>query len=161
MSQQLCRNGPQCRKYQEGTCNFNHDFSSLASNGLNVQKKSLNVESPSFTPNFTPKTAAAQPARLGISPKAAAAATFTPRGSGSVTPAGMSHSKESSGELFSQQPFQPSQQFSEFVPGQSFLPQQQAPLEQPQTLPSAINPYSDPFLSSQALQQSIGGLDGS
>ena len=44
---------------------------------------------------------------------------------GSVTPAGMSHSKESSGELFPQQPFQPSQQFSEFVPGQSFLPQQQ------------------------------------
>ncbi|KAI6916209.1 hypothetical protein KC341_g19115, partial [Hortaea werneckii] len=70
MSQQLCRNGPQCRKFQEGTCNFNHDFSSIASNGLNVQKKSLNVESPSFTPNFTPKTAAAQPARLGISPKA-------------------------------------------------------------------------------------------
>ncbi|KAI7282375.1 PAB-dependent poly(A)-specific ribonuclease subunit pan3 [Hortaea werneckii] len=161
MSQQLCRNGPQCRKYQEGTCNFNHDFSSLASNGLNVQKKSLNVESPSFTPNFTPKTVAAQPARLGISPKAAAAATFTPRGSGSVTPAGMSHSKESSGEIFPQQQFQPSQQFSEFVPGQSFLPQQQAPLEQPQALPSAINPYSDPFLSSQALQQSIGGLDGS
>lgn len=44
---------------------------------------------------------------------------------GSVTPAGMSHSKESSGEIFPQQPFQPSQQFSEFVPGQSFLPQQQ------------------------------------
>lgn len=46
-------------------------------------KKSLNVESPSFTPNFTPKTAAAQPAKIGISPKAVAAATFTPRGSGS------------------------------------------------------------------------------
>ena len=44
---------------------------------------------------------------------------------GSVTPAGMSHSKESSGEIFPQQPFQPSQQFSEFVPGQSFLPQHQ------------------------------------
>lgn len=44
---------------------------------------------------------------------------------GSVTPAGMSHSKESSGEIFPQQQFQPSQQFSEFVPGQSFLPQQQ------------------------------------
>lgn len=35
MNTQLCRNGPQCRKFQEGTCNFNHDFSSLVSNGLN------------------------------------------------------------------------------------------------------------------------------
>lgn len=36
MSTQLCRNGPHCRKYQEGTCNYKHDFSSLAGNGLNV-----------------------------------------------------------------------------------------------------------------------------
>ncbi|TKA23804.1 hypothetical protein B0A50_07086 [Salinomyces thailandicus] len=161
MSQQLCRNGPQCRKYQEGTCNFNHDFSLMASNGLGNSKKSLNVDSPSFTPAFTPKTAAAQPVRLGISPKAAAAATFTPRGSGTVTPAGIGHSKEPSGEFFPQQTLQTPQQFNEFVPGQHFLPQQQTPTEQPQTLQTPIHPYNDAFLSQQTLQQSISGLDGS
>ncbi len=53
MSNVLCRNGPQCRKVQEGpafptmsqdsaclqfvgTCNFNHDFSSVPANGLGV-----------------------------------------------------------------------------------------------------------------------------
>ena len=54
MSNVLCRNGPQCRKFQEGrtmsppskassedlqlagTCNYNHDFSSMPSNGLSV-----------------------------------------------------------------------------------------------------------------------------
>ncbi|KAF2726055.1 hypothetical protein K431DRAFT_214020 [Polychaeton citri CBS 116435] len=91
----LCRNGPNCRKRQEGTCNYSHDHGQLrASNGLTVPKtaKSLNVESPSFTP----KTTAAQPAQpqtqkaLGISPKAAAAATFTPRGSGSQIDAQLS-----------------------------------------------------------------------
>lgn len=41
-------------------------------------KRSLNVDSPAFTP--TPKIV--QPAKVGISPKAVAAATFTPRGSG-------------------------------------------------------------------------------
>lgn len=52
MSTVLCRNGPQCRKFQEGqvqascvnhstglqltgTCNYNHDFSGIAANGLN------------------------------------------------------------------------------------------------------------------------------
>ena len=45
-------------------------------------KKSLNVESPSFTPTFTPQSGNAQPAKMGISPKAATAAAFTPRGSG-------------------------------------------------------------------------------
>lgn len=42
-------------------------------------KKFLTVESPAFTP----KAASAQPVKnMVISPKAAAAATFTPRGSG-------------------------------------------------------------------------------
>lgn len=106
-------------------------------------KKSFNVESPSFTP----KTFAAQPAQptrsAGISPKAAAAATFTPRGSGtpkssrkgqgqkalqssplsgSVTPATVSHTKMPSTEFVPQQSFQPS--FQEFVP-QTFVSQQQ------------------------------------
>ncbi|KAK5705886.1 PAB-dependent poly(A)-specific ribonuclease subunit 3 [Elasticomyces elasticus] len=41
MSSQLCRNGPQCRKYQEGTCHYNHDFGSMQqqqqqNNGLTV-----------------------------------------------------------------------------------------------------------------------------
>lgn len=79
-----------------GTCSYNHDFgNSMALNGLNnasvysvsrqiamlnngSSKKSLNVDSPAFTP----KTSNAQLAKIGISPKAAAAATFTPRGSG-------------------------------------------------------------------------------
>lgn len=101
-------------------------------------KKSFNVESPSFTP----KTLAAQPAlpqkNLGISPKAAAAATFTPRGSGTqkpgrkerraapqgsqlegtVTPASTSHSKAPSNEFVPQQSFQSG--FQEFVP-QNFV----------------------------------------
>ena len=45
-------------------------------------KKSLNVESPAFTPNFTANTANVPSKRMGLSPRAAAAATFTPRGSG-------------------------------------------------------------------------------
>ncbi|KAK5132366.1 hypothetical protein LTR08_009137 [Meristemomyces frigidus] len=134
MSQQLCRNGPH-------------------------PKRTLNVESPAFTPIFTPKTTHAQPVKLGISPKAAAAATFTPRGSGPGTPAAVSHSKASSGEFFPQQAFQVSQQFSEFVPGQSFMPHQTEPAS---SLQSPTIPYaSDPFLSQQGLPQSISALDGS
>jgi PAB-dependent poly(A)-specific ribonuclease subunit 3 len=106
---------------------------------LHSPKKSFNVESPSFTP----KTLAAQPAivqqkNMGISPKAAAAAAFTPRGSGTqkpgrkerraapqgsqlegtVTPASISHSKAPSNEFIPQQGFQTS--FPEFVP-QNFV----------------------------------------
>lgn len=52
MSNVLCRNGPQCRKFQEGdspikgfagyvltaagTCSYNHDFSGMGANGLGV-----------------------------------------------------------------------------------------------------------------------------
>ena len=141
-----------------GTCNYNHDFgNSMALNGLNnasvypfshqtamlnngSSKKSLNVDSPAFTP----KTSNAQLAKIGISPKAAAAATFTPRGSGmplhrpprdvltdvylgSVTPAANAHSKDHSGDFSPPQIFQPAQQtFQEFFPGQSFLGSQQS-----------------------------------
>lgn len=144
------------RSHLLGTCHYNHDFGSVAPNGLNASvsfgvlssehtklnlsssnKRSLNVDSPAFTP--TPKNATTLPAKIGISPKAAAAATFTPRGSGkiplpsygsysdrgggegSVTPATNSHSKEPSGDFIPQQAFQAAQQFQEFVPGQSFL----------------------------------------
>ncbi|KAK3679109.1 PAB-dependent poly(A)-specific ribonuclease subunit 3 [Vermiconidia calcicola] len=150
----LCRNGPQCRKFQEGTCNYNHDFSALTANGLNAQKKTLNVESPAFTPAFTPKGMSAQPAKMGISPKAAAAAAFTPRGSGSVTPARNSHSKEPSAEFVPQQVLQAPQQFTEFVPGQSFVPQQQMDVQT--SIQTPINAFNDPFLS----QAGITGLDG-
>jgi len=109
----------------------------------NSPKKSFNVESPSFTP----KTLAAQPAvtqakNIGISPKAAAAATFTPRGSGTqktgrkerraapqgsqlegtVTPASASHSKAPSNEFVPQQSFQNT--FQEFVPQNFVSPSQ-------------------------------------
>ncbi|WPH03530.1 PAB-dependent poly(A)-specific ribonuclease subunit pan3 [Acrodontium crateriforme] len=154
MNHTLCRNGPQCRKYQEGTCNYNHDFGSMAPNGGGTfAKKSLNVDSPSFTP----KSPNAVPAKvIGISPKAAAAATFTPRGSGAATPATKSHSKEPSAE-FIPQAFQTTTQFNEFVPGQSFLPQQ---IDPQSALGTPLNQYSDPFLAQQALQQTIAGLDG-
>ncbi|KAK5726803.1 PAB-dependent poly(A)-specific ribonuclease subunit 3 [Elasticomyces elasticus] len=174
MSSQLCRNGPQCRKYQEGTCHYNHDFGSMQqqqqqNNGLTVPKKSLNVESPSFTPNFTPKPANALPAMvkgIALSPKSAGAAAFTPKGS--VTPAAsmVGHSKQASEDFMPQHFFQPQQQqqqqFSEFVPGQSFVPQQQMD-SPPQNLHPQINPYADPFMSPQghmSHHQSIPSLDG-
>lgn len=82
---------------------------------------------------------------MGISPKAAAAATFTPRGSGTqkpgrkerrvapqgsqvegtVTPASASHSKAPSNEFVPQQNFQNT--FQEFVP-QNFVSAQQVGL---------------------------------
>lgn len=58
--------------------------SSLAKDVLlssDSSKRSLNVESPAFTP----KIGHAQPVKIGISPKAVAAATFTPRGSGKMS----------------------------------------------------------------------------
>ncbi|KAK3109848.1 PAB-dependent poly(A)-specific ribonuclease subunit 3, partial [Teratosphaeriaceae sp. CCFEE 6253] len=160
MSGQLCRNGPQCRKYQEGTCHYSHDFGSMQGTGLTVPKKSLNVESPSFTPNFTPNPAKALPVKsLGLSPKAAGAAAFTPRGSGTVTPAGITHSKHASEEFVPQHVFQPQQQFNEFVPGQNFIPQQQ--IDSPPQMQPQINPYGDPFMSPQSLHQVMPRLDGS
>ncbi|SMR46082.1 unnamed protein product [Zymoseptoria tritici ST99CH_3D1] len=148
----LCRNGPQCRKFQEGTCHYNHDFTSMPPNGLSALKKSLNVESPAFTP----KSPNVQPAKTVLmSPKAAIAATFTPRGSGTVTPAPYSHSKEPSNEFVPSQGLQPAAQFQEFVPGQSFLA---SPQLEPESvaIQQQINPYSDPFLA----QQGLSGLDG-
>lgn len=101
-------------------------------------QRALNVQSPAFTPTL----AHAKPVKqMGISPKAVAAAAFTPRGSGkrssrpghhrrgssltgSVTPAAPLHSKQLSEEFIPQQPFQQIQQISEFVPGPDFVPGQ-------------------------------------
>ncbi len=60
MSNILCRNGPQCRKFAEGqiiklaassvhrsclagTCSYNHDFSGISANGLNVFVSGLQI----------------------------------------------------------------------------------------------------------------------
>ncbi|KAF2485613.1 hypothetical protein BDY17DRAFT_108439 [Neohortaea acidophila] len=138
-----------------GTCNFNHDFSAVPSNGLGLPKKALNIDSPAFTPTFSPTIPSVQLSKLGISPKAASAAVFTPKGSGAVTPATKSHSKESSGEFIPQQTFQPTPQFNEFVPGQSFIQQQQTQLD-PQVLQTHLDAYNDPFLT----QSGMANLDG-
>ncbi|KAK0854701.1 PAB-dependent poly(A)-specific ribonuclease subunit 3 [Friedmanniomyces endolithicus] len=143
----------------------------------------LNVESPSFTPNFTPKPANALPVKgIALSPRAAGAPAFTPRGSGT-----WSHKDEIrkmlmllSEEFVPQQIFPPQQQFSEFVPGQSFVPQQQVQdnsrnfrldlklaytklfqVDSPPQLQAPINPYGDPFMSPQSLHQAMPSLDGS
>ncbi|EME48099.1 hypothetical protein DOTSEDRAFT_167686 [Dothistroma septosporum NZE10] len=165
----LCRNGPQCRKHLEGTCNYNHDFGSAPANGLNLPKKSLSVESPSFTP----KPVNAQPAKIGISPKAASAAAFTPRGSGkpsgtvktmlahratgSATSAAHSHTRELSGEFNPQLAFQPSQQFQEFIPSQSFLAS--PPIDHTPQLQHQLAAYGDPFLTQQSLDAAQAQLN--
>nr|OQO23926.1 hypothetical protein B0A51_11556 [Rachicladosporium sp. CCFEE 5018] len=115
-----------------------------AGNGLNVPKKSFNVESPSFTPKGPAPVQS--PKIAGLSPRAAHAATFTPRGSGSVTPASSSHSKTLSNEFVPQSLLQ-STQFAEFVP-QNFVANAQSNQLNHQTDgPTNINPYSDPFLT--------------
>ncbi|KAF2860162.1 hypothetical protein K470DRAFT_75205 [Piedraia hortae CBS 480.64] len=70
----------------------------------------LNVDSPAFTPSLSPRPIKNQT----LSPKVAAAASFTPRGSGALTPLG--HVKLPSDDFASSQPFQLPQQTAEFVP---------------------------------------------
>ncbi|EXJ87501.1 hypothetical protein A1O3_04461 [Capronia epimyces CBS 606.96] len=82
----LCRNVTiygKCR-YEDKGCAFNHNIERSASeNGQNdsQSKKTLNVDSPSFTPSFlSPNGAnAAIKKSAGISPKAASAAPFMPK----------------------------------------------------------------------------------
>lgn len=81
----LCRNVliyGHCR-YEDQGCAFNHDPNKTLSAQPESIKKSLNVDSPSFTPATLPV-----PGKTAITSHAAAAAPFTPRGlaSGTVTP---------------------------------------------------------------------------
>ncbi|QIW96156.1 hypothetical protein AMS68_001674 [Peltaster fructicola] len=111
-------------------------------NGANSTKKSFNVESPAFTPKSPSlQVAEVQTNRLaGISAGSAAAASFTPRGSGTVTPAASSQTKLPSNDFVSQT-FQPQQAFQEFVP-QNFVASSQ--LDSQQHLSDS---YTDPFLN--------------
>lgn len=168
---QLCRNGPGCRKREEGLYIISQVetqplteiqapattvtiipilcrpmapairqsiLSSFRASSLTDSRsnRALNVQSPAFTPTL----AHARPAKpIGISPKAAAAATFTPRGAGkrprgpehhrrgssltgSSTPVAPAHGKHPSAEFVPQQSFQQVSPMIEFVPGQQFVP---------------------------------------
>lgn len=85
----LCRNiliYGKCR-YENAGCNFNHDHqaNSHASSSSDMGKKTLNGDSPSFTPS---SLIAQAPAKKSTLPsQAASAAVFTPRGIGAATPA--------------------------------------------------------------------------
>ncbi|KAL1302662.1 hypothetical protein AAFC00_003028 [Neodothiora populina] len=140
----LCRNVTiygSCRAQNNG-CPYNHDVTK--SNQQNDSpKRFLNVDSPSFTP-LSPVTNMAQTTTksLGISPKAAAAAVFTPKSA--RTP--VAQTKQPSAEW-------PQRSIQEFVP-QSFVPSQSA-----DNTPTAnnLNAY-DPF----TMQSLAAGLsDGS
>ncbi|KXJ89408.1 PAB-dependent poly(A)-specific ribonuclease subunit PAN3, partial [Microdochium bolleyi] len=76
----LCRNVliyGHCR-YEDQGCAFNHDQNKNSSNSMDASKKSLNVESPSFTPAQLPGSK-----KTGFS---TTAAPFTPRGPTAATP---------------------------------------------------------------------------
>ncbi|KAL1955075.1 hypothetical protein VTO42DRAFT_9064 [Malbranchea cinnamomea] len=80
----LCRNVTiygHCR-YQDKGCAFNHDPQKLSGNAQQSEsgKKRLNVESPSFTPSGTPLNGSLGGKKTTISPKAASAAPFLPKG---------------------------------------------------------------------------------
>ncbi|KAH7018270.1 PAB-dependent poly(A)-specific ribonuclease subunit PAN3 [Microdochium trichocladiopsis] len=75
----LCRNVliyGHCR-YEDQGCAFNHDQNKNSSSSMDVSKKSLNVESPSFTPAQLPGSK-----KTGFS---TTATPFTPRGSAAAT----------------------------------------------------------------------------
>ncbi|OBS24055.1 hypothetical protein FPOA_04603 [Fusarium poae] len=80
----LCRNVliyGHCR-YEDQGCAFSHDQNKNNSNS-DISKKSLNVDSPSFTP------AGIGSKKPTFSSQAASAPAFTPRGLGSATPVGL------------------------------------------------------------------------
>ncbi|EHY57233.1 PAB-dependent poly(A)-specific ribonuclease subunit 3 [Exophiala dermatitidis] len=82
----LCRNVTiygKCR-YEDKGCAFNHNIEKATSDGGqndSQSKKTLNVDSPSFTPSFLSPNGANTAAKksAGISPKAASAAPFMPK----------------------------------------------------------------------------------
>ncbi|KAF3897037.1 PAN2-PAN3 deadenylation complex subunit PAN3 [Trichophyton interdigitale] len=105
----LCRNVTiygRCR-YEDKGCAFNHDPQKVNAaqheSGAGVKQKRLNVESPSFTPSTTPNNGTApttaitakKPATL--SPKAAGAAPFLPKGSLSRANSGISQLRQETG----------------------------------------------------------------
>ncbi|KAI4757351.1 PAB-dependent poly(A)-specific ribonuclease subunit pan3 [Aureobasidium sp. EXF-3400] len=108
----LCRNVTiygSCRAQNNG-CPYNHELPPKPSQQAESAKRFLNVDSPSFKP-LSPVTNNVQPVKaLGISPKAASAAVFTPKSTVPVATA-----KQPSAE-WSQRGIQ------EFVP-QNFVPQ--------------------------------------
>ncbi|KAF3760008.1 hypothetical protein M406DRAFT_283721 [Cryphonectria parasitica EP155] len=98
----LCRNiliYGKCR-YENAGCNFNHEppnnnfnpaqnHAAGSSGSIFDMKKTLNGDSPSFTPSNLAAAVQAQPApkKSTLPSQAASAAVFTPRGAGSATPA--------------------------------------------------------------------------
>lgn len=84
----LCRNVViygHCR-YEDQGCAFNHEQNKTQTSQIEMPKKSLNVDSPSFTPVNVGGSAAG--GSTSISSRAASAAPFTPRSaaSGAATP---------------------------------------------------------------------------
>ncbi|KAF4553483.1 PAN2-PAN3 deadenylation complex subunit PAN3-like protein [Elsinoe fawcettii] len=112
-----------CRAQNNG-CPFSHDVSRFEAQNDN-SKRFLSVDSPSFTP-LAPATNNQTVKPIGISPKAAAAAIFTPRSSGAPTPVPSTQPKPPSADW--------SNQIKEFVPGQfsEFQP----------SAPPSFDPYS-------------------
>ncbi|KAG9816212.1 PAB-dependent poly(A)-specific ribonuclease subunit pan3, partial [Aureobasidium melanogenum] len=110
----LCRNITiygSCRAQNNG-CPYNHELPPKPTQQTESAKRFLNVDSPSFKP-LSPVTNSVQPAKnLGISPKAASAAVFTPKATAAVP---IASAKQPSTE-WSQRGIQ------EFVP-QNFVPQ--------------------------------------
>ncbi|GJN81959.1 PAB-dependent poly(A)-specific ribonuclease subunit 3 [Purpureocillium lilacinum] len=91
----LCRNVliyGHCR-YEDQGCTFSHDLNKNNNgNQIDMSKKALNVESPSFTPAGIQPTVTKKPT---FSTQAASAPAFTPRSVGAVTPAGSTADTES------------------------------------------------------------------
>ncbi|KAH8699010.1 putative poly(A)-binding protein-dependent poly(A) ribonuclease [Talaromyces proteolyticus] len=84
----LCRNITiygKCR-FEDKGCAFNHDPQKLYNANQNDSKKRLNVDSPSFTPAVIGANGSSSKKPNSISPKAAVAAPFLPKASGTSTP---------------------------------------------------------------------------
>ncbi|KAJ5053742.1 uncharacterized protein L3040_000033 [Drepanopeziza brunnea f. sp. 'multigermtubi'] len=134
----LCRNVTiygHCR-WEDSGCAFVHD-PNKATNPQAETKKSLNFDSPAFTPSTLPASGKVST----ISSQAAAAAPFTPRGGGTTTP----NQPESEPKMFN----------PAFI--QEFTPQQNYDLAHSLLANGGtpdVQPQFDPF-SMQAMAQAI------
>lgn len=133
-----------CR-FEGSTCTFSHNPESKNSNNqTDVTKKTLNVESPSFTP----ATLQAQPTakKSTFSSQAASAAVFTPRGApGTATP--------SLSETDAQPPaFNPV--IREFTPQNNYDLGNAAPAAAAGASDKGLGAYNDPF-SMNSVTQSL------